>query len=459
MESRNAWTRMRESFIERFADQDNHTQQRAWFLNIMVFSGLILFVIMAVMFLVADVDKFKKAIGPMSIVMASFITSFFLLRSGRYNAAANLILVVNALMACLGMYIKYKGAVIYEGFTTYMAFMYATQAVATLFNERKYIIISGVTFVCVLSVYFVAIKDKLPPEILSLVKSTFIDNLVCLILVTIMGILVSTAMHRANTKLVESVGDVRDSSSKLTEIASVIDSSSTNLANGASSQAAAMEETAAMLKEIFEKTKKNTDTVLDAQKLMANTSQIVRSTNESLKNLRNSMDEVNEASVKTVRIVQTIDSIAFQTNLLALNAAVEAARAGEAGAGFAVVADEVRNLARKSAEASKSTQEIIGSSIQNIKKSAELAVSSDEAFSTFVKVTEDLVDHLKVITESSQEQTQGIAEIEKAIDNMNIVIQSNAASAEETAAVSSELITMSDNIQAFVQKLDMLVKS
>jgi methyl-accepting chemotaxis protein len=293
---------------------------------------------------------------------------------------------------------------------------------------------------------------------LSFVKVSYLDSAICMIFVTIMGILVNTAMRRANTKLVESVSDVRESSIKLTELSGVIDSSSTNLANGASTQAAAMEETASMLKEISEKTRHNTDTVLDAQKLMAETTQIVSNTNESLKGLRQSMDEVNEASIKTARIVQTIDGIAFQTNLLALNAAVEAARAGETGAGFAVVADEVRNLARKSAEASKNTQEIIGSNIQNIKKSAQLAVNSDEAFSTLMKVTEKLVDHLKIITESSQDQSQGIAEIEKAIDNMNTIIQSNAANAEESAAVSSELATMSDNIEAFVNKLDKMVK-
>ena len=171
------------------------------------------------------------------------------------------------------------------------------------------------------------------------------------------------------------------------------------------------------------------------------------------------MDEVNEASVKIANIVQTIDSIAFQTNLLALNAAVEAARAGEAGAGFAVVADEVRSLARKSAEASKSTQDIISSSIKNIKKSAELAISSDEAFVTFMKVIAQLAEHLKIIGESSDDQYRGIAQIEKAVETMNTVIQSNAASATETTTVSSELSAMSDDIEAFVQKLDQLVKA
>lgn len=144
---------------------------------------------------------------------------------------------------------------------------------------------------------------------------------------------------------------------------------------------------------------------------------------------------------------------------MALNAAVEAARAGEAGAGFAVVADAVRSLARKSAEASRTTQDIIGSSIDNIKKSAELAVSSDESFSTFMKTANQLAEYLKIITEFSQEQTQGIAEIEKAIEDINNFIQHNAANAEETAAVSVDLSYMSHNIETFVQKLDKLVKS
>lgn len=220
-----------------------------------------------------------------------------------------------------------------------------------------------------------------------------------------------------------------------------------------------MEETSAMLKEISGKTRNNADTVSEAQKLMLDTNKIVTTTNTSLKGLRSAMDEVNEASVKTARIVQTIDSIAFQTNLLALNAAVEAARAGEAGVGFAVVADEVRNLARKSAEASRNTQDIISSSIENIKKSSELAIRSYEAFATFVKVAEQLAQKLTVIGESSNDQTHGIAEIEQAVDNMNIVIQANAASAEETAAVSTELTAMSGDIADFVHKLDRLAKS
>ena len=314
-------------------------------------------------------------------------------------------------------------------------------------------------FFIVFVVYYLAIKNHVTGHAASFVTSSFADGLIGIVLCSILSLLIITAMRRANTQLVESVAEVREASIKLSEISQAIDTSSQNIAQGASEQATSMEETSAMLKEISEKTKKNAAIVSDAEKLMQDTAKVVTTTDTSLHNLRSSMDEVNEASVKTARIVQTIDSIAFQTNLLALNAAVEAARAGEAGVGFAVVADEVRNLARKSAEASKNTQDIISSSIDNIKKSTDFAVNSDEAFKSFVTIAGQLTEQLKIIGESSHDQALGIAEIERAVENMNVVIQGNAASAEETAAVSTELIMMSKSIAEFVEKLDRLANT
>lgn len=337
--------------------------------------------------------------------------------------------------------------------------MYISIVFATLFCERKAILITVGWYLVVLFSYYFAVKDQISHEALSLVTSSLADGLVGITLCAVLSICIITAMRRANTQLVDSVADVREASMKLTEVSGSIDASSQSIAEGASEQAASMEETSAMLEEIANKTKSNAEAVSDAQKLMNDTTGIVKTTNTSLKGLRLSMDEVNQASIKTARIVQTIDAIAFQTNLLALNAAVEAARAGEAGVGFAVVAEEVRNLARKSAEASKNTQDIISSSIENIKKSTEFAISSDEAFKAFVKVAAQLAQQLNVIGESSEAQTHGIAEIKRAVDNMNTVIQANAATAEETAAVSSELTAMSGNIAAFVERLDRLTNA
>lgn len=453
------WSDMRASILDRFQDKDHLTQQKAWFLYLFCISAFVMFVVLSIVLWMIDAQKFKSSSAPIVIMLVLCVIAIFLIRAGKYKAAAYSMLTLQTLTASVGFLIKYNGPVIYEGFVSYIHFMYITIVFATLFCERKAIVGTGLLFVGVTITCFLAVRNRVTGESLSLVTSGFADGLIGLVLCSVLSILIITAMQRANTRLVDSVSAVRESSLKLTEISETIEASSRNIAHGASNQAASMEETSAMLREISEKAQKNSETVESAQSLMQETAKIVSTTNESLKGLRSSMHEVSEASIKTTRIVQTIDGIAFQTNLLALNAAVEAARAGEAGVGFAVVADEVRNLARKSAEASKNTQDIIHSSIENIKKSSQYAVHSDEAFSTFLKITEQLSGQLKIVEESSREQNLGIAEIEQAVDNINTVIQANAASAEETAAVSSELIHMSEDIAVFVRNLDRLIQS
>lgn len=306
---------------------------------------------------------------------------------------------------------------------------------------------------------YIQVQSRLSPEDLAVVKNSFLGAVITPVFICLLSLLILSAMRRANVQLVESVSDIRESSQKLSDISAMIDSSNQNLSEGASVQAASMEESASMLQVIGDKTRNNANAVREAWSIMDETTKIVGRTNESLKKLRESMDEVNEASKTTARIVKTIDGIAFQTNLLALNASVEAARAGEAGAGFAVVADEVRNLAMKSAEASKNSQNVIDASIRHVKNSTDLAVGTDEAFAAFMEAIQKLARHLEVITEASDEQLQGIIEIEKAIQSMNQVIQENAASAQETAAISSELLNIAGSIEEFVRKLDKIVSA
>ena len=128
------------------------------------------------------------------------------------------------------------------------------------------------------------------------------------------------------------------------------------MAEGATGQAASLEETSASLEELASMTKNNADNAGQAQSLMAKTEQVGQEANEAMRGLSQSMQEISTAGAEIERIIKTIDEIAFQTNLLALNAAVEAARRVEAGAGFAVVADEVRSLALRAAEAASETR-------------------------------------------------------------------------------------------------------
>ncbi len=145
-----------------------------------------------------------------------------------------------------------------------------------------------------------------------------------------------------------------------------------------------------------------------------------------------------------------VAEIAFQTNILALNAAVEAARAGEAGAGFAVVAEEVRNLAQRSAQSAKETAEKIEVAIRNGDRGVQISEKVAGALHVIVEKARQVDELVGEIATASQEQSQGIGQLNMAVGQMDKVTQANSASAEETASAAEELnaqaLSLSDNV-------------
>jgi methyl-accepting chemotaxis protein len=149
------------------------------------------------------------------------------------------------------------------------------------------------------------------------------------------------------------------------------------------------------------------------------------------------MKEITAASEQTQKIVKTIDEISFQTNLLALNAAVEAARAGEAGAGFAVVADEVRNLALRAAEAARNSSAMMEDIVAKVKNGENLVTITYNAFRQVTESSKQVVGLMGEIAKATEEQSQGIGQVNRAVLEMNQVTQENAAGAQELAEVMS----------------------
>jgi methyl-accepting chemotaxis protein len=186
---------------------------------------------------------------------------------------------------------------------------------------------------------------------------------------------------------------------------------------------------------------------------MAETSKVVATASESMTLLTSSMAEISIASEETSKIIKTIDEIAFQTNLLALNAAVEAARAGEAGAGFAVVADEVRNLAMRAAEAAKNTASLIEGTVKKIKGGSEIVERTRGEFSKVSSSAAKMGGLIGEITAASNEQSQGIEQINKAVAEMDKVVQGNASIAEESAAATEEMNAQADQMKDYVAEL------
>jgi methyl-accepting chemotaxis protein len=179
--------------------------------------------------------------------------------------------------------------------------------------------------------------------------------------------------------------------------------------------------------------------------------------NKAVKEMNNSMEDINASSKKIAEITKVIDGIAFQTNLLALNAAVEAARAGEHGKGFAVVAEEVRNLAQRSATAAKDTTALIDDCVAKADGGAKLAGKCGEALKDIVTNVKKATDLTKEINNASIEQSEGISQVNNAIQQMDQVTQGNAANAEETASASEEMTAQAESLMEQIEILSSLV--
>jgi len=257
---------------------------------------------------------------------------------------------------------------------------------------------------------------------------------------------------------------VRSAVRGLTEIAEQVNAASALVSNagqelseGAATQAAAIEQTSSSLEEMASMTRQNAENAAQANSLMLETKETVGQANRSMQGLTASMKEISKASEQTQKIIKTIDEVAFQTNLLALNAAVEAARAGEVGAGFAVVAEEVRNLARRTAEAAKDTEGLIESTVKKVKDGAVLINQTNGEFIRVLDGASKTGELIGEIAAGSQEQSQGVEQISRAVAEMDKIIQMNSANAEESSASSLELNSRAGELQIFIRELNGLV--
>ena len=262
----------------------------------------------------------------------------------------------------------------------------------------------------------------------------------------LVGKIVIKKVERISNELAESAHDVGSATA-------VVASSSQSLASGASEQAAAVEETSATLEELASMTRQNADNAACARQLGAEAQQILNRVSDQIQRMVTAIQEVTKSSEETAKIIKSIDEIAFQTNLLALNAAVEAARAGEAGAGFAVVADEVRSLAMRAAEAAKSTADLLENTIVAVRKSNELTMQTQDGFKDNIEISEKINHLIHEIAAASQEQAEGLSQIGLAVGEIDKVMQSVAANAEESASAAEEMSSQALGMDANIQNL------
>lgn len=305
-------------------------------------------------------------------------------------------------------------------------------------------------------------SDELKGELKGIRVSTryyrFANLLIFIGTVCILGIAVWFLISRSITRPLKHIivnlsgcaGDVLFTAVKATEV-------SNSLAERSLEQAASLEEVSASLEEMSSITSQNAGNADQTRSIVGNALILIKKTDTFMANLMSSMTEITKASKETSKIVRTIDEIAFQTNLLSLNAAVEAARAGEAGAGFAVVANEVRNLALRSAEAARNTSALIEGNIQKIEAGEQIAADTIQTFKSVAEGAENIRLLIDQVATASDNQAQGIAQVNKAISEMDQATQRNAMTAEGAATTSRQLNGRAEQMKSMIDDLTAMV--
>ena len=250
---------------------------------------------------------------------------------------------------------------------------------------------------------------------------------------------IEEALNQFTVSISGALGSIVQAEQRVANHAEQLSSGAQALAQGATEQASAVQELYATVDDLSKSAGRNVEAAANAQRSAQLTSEQVTLSSSQMEEMVAAMDDIADASQQIGKIIDTIENIAFQTNILALNAAVEAARAGAAGKGFAVVADEVRNLASKSDEAAKATKDLIENSVQSTERGSRIVGEVSDSLKAALDLVVQSDKAIHSITEAVHQEAESLSQVSEGIGQISSVVQTNSASSEESAAVSSEL--------------------
>ncbi|MBN7774341.1 methyl-accepting chemotaxis protein [Clostridium aminobutyricum] len=263
---------------------------------------------------------------------------------------------------------------------------------------------------------------------------------------------IKTSLLQVSEVFTGTIGQIIETSNQVAGGSNEISNAAQTLAQGAANQASATEELTATINDLSEHVSRNANNAMVAAEQARTVGVTADESNKQMSEMMDAISDINEKSSEISKIIKVIEDIAFQTNILALNAAVEAARAGNAGKGFAVVADEVRNLASKSADAAKETTLLIEETIKSVKNGTDSANLMGEMLGQVIQGVSQTVERINEISAAYVEQATALKQTLNGVDQISSVVQTNAATAEESSAASGELSRQAHQLNSVAEQ-------